>query len=125
MWVRFQFEEKWLLADTSQPISLAHQIVLNETPTVSAFYLSPATSSPVQAGDFVGDTRQGGSVNCEILNISPHGNGTHTEGVGHITQERIPVTNALPAPLMLTVLLDVKPVRLMDTKENNKVKDII
>jgi arylformamidase len=117
MWVRFQFEDKWLLADTSRPISLAHQIVPNAEPTVSAFHLSPATSSPVEAGDFVGDTRQGGSVNCEVLQISPHGNGTHTEGVGHITQERIPVTNALPAPLMLIVLLDVSPVRLKDTKE--------
>ena len=117
MWVRFQFEEKWLLADTSQPISLAHQIVPNETPTVSAFYLSPAKSTPIEAGDFIGDTRRGGSVNCEVLEIAPHGNGTHTEGVGHITKERIPVTNALPAPLMLTVLLDVKPVRLKDTKE--------
>ena len=129
MWVRFEFEGKWLLADTSQPISLAHQIVPNETPTVSAFYLSPATSSPVEAGDFIGDTRQGGSVNCEVLQIAPHGNGTHTEGVGHITQERIPVTNALPAPLMLTVLLDVTPVRFMDTKEkysgNHANEDVV
>lgn len=117
MWVRFQFEDKWLLADTQKPISLAHQIVPNEEPTVSAFYLGAATSQPVEAGEFVGDTRRGGSVNCEVLQLHPHGNGTHTEGVGHITNERIPVTQALPAPLMLTVLLDVAPVRLKDVKE--------
>ena len=117
MWVRFQFENNWIMADTSKPISLAHQIVPNEEPTVSAFYLSAATSTPVEAGEFVGDTRRGGSVNCEVLHIAPHGNGTHTEGVGHITDARIPVTNALPAPLMLTMLLDVAPVRLKDVKE--------
>ena len=117
MWVRFQFENQWLLADTSKPISLAHQIVPNEEPTVSAFYLAAATSSAVEAGEFVGDTRRGGSVNCEVLHISTHGIGTHTEGVGHITDARIPVTNALPAPLMLTVMLDVQPVRLKDVKE--------
>jgi hypothetical protein len=118
MWVRFQFEDQWILADTSKPISLAHQIVPNEEPTVSAFYLSAASSSAVEAGDFIGDTRRGGSVNCEVLHIATHGNGTHTEGVGHITDARIPVTNALPAPLMLTVLLNVTPVRLKDVKES-------
>ncbi len=52
------------------------------------------------------DTRKGGSCNCEIYTFSPHLNGTHTEGVGHITQARISVPNV---GLVEAQLVTVKP----------------
>jgi len=39
--------------------------------------------------------REGGSANCEIVTYCAHGNGTHTEGVGHIAAERISVNDVL------------------------------
>ena len=43
--------------------------------------------TPVVAGDFVGSTASGGPVNFFNIRVNPHGNGTHTECVGHIARE--------------------------------------
>lgn len=41
---------------------------------------------PVTVGDWVGLVREGASVNfCDVL-VNPHGQGTHTECVGHISK---------------------------------------
>ncbi len=51
----------------------------------SAFHLSPASVSPVEAGGWVGSVEKGSTVNCDNLVFCPHGAGTHAECVGHIT----------------------------------------
>jgi hypothetical protein len=60
-------------------------------PQPNAYGVERARSIPCAAGDLVGDTRQGGSCNFEQYTFIPHCNGTHTECVGHITNERIAV----------------------------------
>jgi kynurenine formamidase len=66
----------------------------------NAFGIDHATARPFRAGDWVGDTRQGGSVNCFVVTMCPHGNGTHTECVGHIVDERIGVADILEDTLI-------------------------
>ena len=83
-----------------------------------AFGLSPARREAVVAGDFVGDTRRGGSANCETLTLTPHGNGTHTEVVGHITVERICVADAVVEPLLAASLLTVQLRTLQQSGES-------
>ncbi len=53
----------------------------------------------MQAGEFLGDTRSGGSCNAEVLTLTPHCNGTHTECIGHITDERITLAEVAAASL--------------------------
>lgn len=81
----------------------------------NAFGLPAAEASPVRLGNFVGSVEAGASVNCpvgriqceisvspqanvpthssnllvQVIQICPHGNGTHTECVGHIVKEKI------------------------------------
>jgi kynurenine formamidase len=86
-------------------------------PQPNAFGLPKATSQPFRAGPFVGDTREGGSVNCETVTLNPHGNGTHTECVGHIVNERVPVSDILQDTLVPAVVVTVRPVRLADSGE--------
>lgn len=83
-----------------------------------AFGLAKASATVVAGGTFVGDTRQGGSVNCEGFTLYPHGNGTHTEGVGHITKERISVADVDLPPLMAATLLSVPLRRLGQLQES-------
>ena len=59
----------------------------------------------LRAGSFVGDTRAGGSCNCEILTLAPHCNGTHTECVGHVTDDRVAVSERVPGGLQLARLV--------------------
>src|SRR5688500_6339209 len=76
-------------------------------PQPNAYGVNPAHSVPCEAGDHVGDTRLGGSVNFEQYTLIPHCNGTHTECVGHITHERIPVRDCPRDALIPAVLVSV------------------
>lgn len=77
-------------------------------PQPNAYGVEPASSKACEAGEMVGDTRRGGSVNFERVSFIPHCNGTHTECVGHITNERISVRDCLQDVFMAAVLVSVE-----------------
>ncbi len=78
-------------------------------PQPNAYGASPATARPYAGDGFLLDTQQGGSCNCEVLTLTPHCNGTHTESVGHITRERFPLS-AVQIPQFLTcAVISVTP----------------
>lgn len=71
----------------------------------SAFGLGSARRSavPVGGGRTL-DTRAGGAVNCFDVHFNPHGHGTHTETIAHITDNGPPV-ESLALPLLLPAVL--------------------
>jgi hypothetical protein len=75
----------------------------------NAFHLPRAEAVAAEAGAFVGDTRRGGSCNCETITFNPHGNGTHTECVGHITSARVAISSLLVETLLPATLVTVEP----------------
>ena len=77
-------------------------------PQPNHFGAPPASARPLTAGGFVGDTRRGGSCNCDVLELTPHCNGTHTECVGHLTGERLSVAERAREPLLDALLLSVE-----------------
>jgi hypothetical protein len=79
-------------------------------PQPNAYGVEPATSAACEYGSLVGDTRRGGSCNFERVTVIPHCNGTHTECVGHITNERISVRECLRDVWMRAVLVSIEPV---------------
>lgn len=79
--------------DLHQPIDIG--IPLRRGATVNAFYLPDPQFTTVKAEGFVGDVNEGGTCNVENLQINPHGNGTHTECVGHISSDPHYLKNAL------------------------------
>lgn len=94
MWVEFQHQNKKYQADLSQPIDIS--IPIREgLENVNCFYAPPVEFAPVVAGNFIGSTAQGGVVNFFNVKINPHGNGTHTECVGHIAKERFTINESL------------------------------
>jgi kynurenine formamidase len=81
-------------ADLRHPLDIS--IPLNDRASnPRAFYISPPSFQPVRVGGFVGSVAEGGSCNCEDLFINAHGNGTHTECVGHISSERYSIHECL------------------------------
>jgi arylformamidase len=110
--------------DLSVPVSIQEE-------QIQAFYLPKAEFVPVKVGTFVGllikkickisagDTREGGSVNCEVIKFCPHGNGTHTECIGHITKNRIKVHDVMKnQPFMnLAWVISVTPVEIGTTED--------
>ena len=80
--------------------------------TVNAFYAPPLQIEPVRAGDFVGDVRQGGVVNFKNVRLNPHGNGTHTECVGHISPNGETINQALRQFFFMAELVSIFPQRM-------------
>src|SRR6476620_5535713 len=78
-------------------------------PQPNAYGVETASSVPCEAGELVGDTRRGGSCNFEQYTFIPHCSGTHTECAGHITRERISVTDCLRDVLIPAVLVTADP----------------
>jgi kynurenine formamidase len=76
---------------------------------LSAFGAPPARMAAYEAGSFVGAVARGGSCNCETYTITPHCNGTHTEGVGHITSARLSVRDMVGDGLVPATLVTVTP----------------
>jgi kynurenine formamidase len=76
-----------------------------------------ASAQAFQAGEFIGDVRKGGSCNFEVYSFIPHCNGTHTEGIGHLTAERVQVPLLFKPLLVPAVLITLTPVSGMNTHE--------
>ncbi|MCE2820801.1 MAG: cyclase family protein, partial [Saprospiraceae bacterium] len=99
---------KSLSANLSEPIDLT--IPLKNGPeNPNCFWAPMPEFSPVRAGNFVGSTAEGGSVNFFNVKINPHGNGTHTECVGHIATERYVLSECLKQFHFPAVLVSVYP----------------
>lgn len=81
------------------------------------FYAPDFRIEPVIAGDFVGSVDQGSPVNFKNIMVNPHGNGTHTECVGHITSEQIFINDSLKEYHFLAKLITVKPISNIDGDE--------
>jgi arylformamidase len=105
-------------ADLSSPIDIS--IPLKEEPHqhVSAFYLPDIKYQAAESGSFVGSVQRGGSCNVNNIFFSPHGNGTHTECIGHITKEKYSINDCLTEFFFLALLVTVTP---EDRKEDKVV----
>lgn len=82
--------------------------IIFDGPQVNHFGAPHATSAPLQVGNYVGNTRSGGSCNASQITLTPHCNGTHTECAGHIINENISVLDALKEPLCFARLISVQ-----------------
>lgn len=88
--------------DISLPLSAGAE-------NVNAFYLPPVEIEPFRSGDFTGSIAAGGPCNVNNISFNPHGNGTHTESVGHISKEEYPVHHCLRQFFFLAELITIDP----------------
>lgn len=93
---------------SSEPVDLAIPVRFNG-PQPNTYGVPGATAKAYEGEGFVGDVNQGGSCNFEQYQLIPHCNGTHTEGVGHITGERINVHEVVSESFFPATVLTVSP----------------
>lgn len=74
-----------------------------------AFHAPDISIEPVRTDDFVGSTEEGGILNFKNLLINPHGNGTHTECVGHIAKEPYFIKDTLKAAHHFGQVVSIDP----------------
>lgn len=94
--------------DISRPIPIS--IPVRRTQAVNAFGLPDPAFEPFRMGSFIGSVEDGGAVNCEVVHLAPHGNGTHTECIGHIAGRQYQLSECLLPAIMTATLVSVTPI---------------
>jgi len=95
-------------ARASAPVDLAITLQF-PGPQPRFFADTPASAAPLHAGSFTGTVASGASCNCSVYTLSPHCHGTHTECVGHVTDNADALAGLTPVAPALAVLVSVRP----------------
>lgn len=114
--MQIEYKGRLYRADASRGIDVSIPLIGNG-PQPNTYGVPHARSAPYRDGSFVGDTREGGSCNFETITLTPHCNGTHTEGIGHLTLERIPVRIDPAESLIPACLVTLLPCSPAETNE--------
>jgi arylformamidase len=107
--------------DTDKPIDISIPLDFSKAQP-NIYGVVNAASAAFEDEHFIGDTRRGGSCNFENITLNAHCNGTHTECVGHITDERISVNECLKEAFILADLVTVLPERATQTEDRYSVE---
>ena len=94
--------------DLAKPIDISIPLTnTNDNPI--AWYLDKPVIEPVKMGDWVGKVSEGSSTNFNNIFFNPHGHGTHTECLGHITRDFYSVNQALKQFVFTAEVISVLP----------------
>lgn len=110
--IKLHFAQRDYEADLSQPLDISLEL-RNGYPQVNAFFAPPFQAAPMTFGDWTGSIAAGSAVNCFDIKINPHGNGTHTECVGHISSEPFAINDTICSVCTVAQLISVFP-QLLD-----------
>lgn len=95
--------------DLSKPIDISLPLSGTDSNPI-AWYLDKPSIEPVRVGDWIGKVSEGkSSTNFNNIAFNPHGHGTHTECLGHITRDFYSVNQALKQFFFTAELITLKP----------------
>ena len=94
--------------DLSQPLDISIPLRGNAS-NVNAWYLKHPIIEPHKEDGFVGKVAEGASTNFNDIWFNPHAHGTHTECVGHITEEFYSINNHLDTFFFLAEVVTIAP----------------
>lgn len=108
--------------NTDEPIDISIPLS-NSDDNPRAWYVDPPQFEPVRTEHYIGSVKEGGGVNFRNIQFNPHGHGTHTECLGHITPEIYSVNDTLKNFFFRASLKTIKPHELKN--ENGDVDNVI
>lgn len=76
---------------------------------VNAWYIGKPEIESVKNDDWIGSVKQGAAVNFNNIYFNPHAHGTHTECIGHITEEFHSINKKLKQFFFTAELISVAP----------------
>lgn len=108
--------------DTNQPLDIS--LTLSDTKeNPRAWYVDSPRFEIVRANGFIGSIKEGGSVNFRNIFFNPHGHGTHTECLGHITEEVYSINDTMKSFMCLAQVVSIVPKTklFMDNDEHDDI----
>ncbi len=115
MKVELRIREKSYSANLLEPIDISIPLKAG-TDNVNAWYSQPVKIEPVRMGDWIGDIASGGNVNTRNVTVNPHGNGTHTECLGHISKSPYNLNTCLKQFHFTAKVVTIDPVAVGEDK---------
>jgi len=104
-----QHNDQHFEVDLSKPIDISIPLT-NTDDNPIAWYIDKPVIEPVRFGDWVGKVSEGkSSTNFNNIFFNPHGHGTHTECLGHITRDFYSVNHHLKQFFFTAELVTIGP----------------
>ncbi|MES2545485.1 MAG: cyclase family protein [Bacteroidota bacterium] len=104
-----QHQNQTFQIDLSNPIDISIPLS-NTDQNPIAWYLEKPVIEPVIFGDWIGKVSEGSSsTNFNNIFFNPHGHGTHTECLGHITKDFYSINQCLKQFFFTAELVSVQP----------------
>jgi len=104
----FQLNNTEYSIDLSKPLDISIPLKTGKD-NPNAWYIDPPKIEPVIIGNWVGNVKQGASTNFNNIAFNPHAHGTHTECVGHITEEFFSINDCLKTFFFTAEVISVRP----------------
>jgi len=96
-----------------QPIDISIPLRSSKD-NVNAWYLPPPKIYPTIIDNWTGSVKSGASVNFNFIEFNPHAHGTHTECVGHISEDLYSINSCLKQFLFVAEVITVVPEKRED-----------
>jgi kynurenine formamidase len=116
-----QHQNQTFKIDLSKPLDISIPLS-NSDKNPIAWYIEKPIIEPVRFGDWVGKVSEGSSTNFNNIFFNPHGHGSHTECLGHITKDFYSINQCLKQFFFVAELISVQPETIGEdfviTKEN-------
>ena len=103
-----QHKNQVLKVDLSKPIDISIPLT-NTDKNPIAWYIDKPVIEPVVFDEWVGSVQKGASTNFNTIEFNPHGHGTHTECLGHITREFYSINQCLKQFFFTAKLISIEP----------------
>lgn len=94
--------------DLSKAIDISIPLTNTDSNPI-AWYIEKPQIEPVKFGDWIGKVSEGSSTNFNNIFFNPHGHGTHTECLGHITKDFYSINQCLKQFFFTAELISINP----------------
>lgn len=94
--------------DLAKPLDISLPLIDSDQNPI-AWYIDKPVIEPVKMGGWTGKVSQGASTNFNNIFFNPHGHGTHTECLGHITRDFYSINKALVTFWFTALIISVQP----------------
>jgi kynurenine formamidase len=84
--LKMKIDGQQLRIDPNKPLDISIPIKHGEKNPI-CYHSDDPRIQPVEKPGFIGSVARGGSCNHNVITLTPHGNGTHTECYGHISSD--------------------------------------
>lgn len=94
--------------DLSKPLDISIPLTNTDANPI-AWYIEKPEIEPVKFDGWIGKVSEGSSTNFNNIFFNPHGHGTHTECLGHITRELYSINQCLKQFFFTAELISIEP----------------